>query len=60
MALIHAGLGEHERAIDLLFASCEEPSLNLLFLKVSPVFDSLRSNPRFGDLLHRAKLDAAA
>jgi serine/threonine protein kinase/Flp pilus assembly protein TadD len=57
LALVHAGLGAQDRAIDLLFQACDEPSFNLIFLKVSPVFDTLRSHPRFSALLRRANLE---
>ena len=57
LALVHAGLGAHDRAIDLLYEACDEPSFNLIFLKVSPVFDTLRSHARFSALLRRANLE---
>ena len=57
LALVHAGLGAQDRAIDLLYEACDEPSFNLIFLKVSPVFDALRSHARFSALLRRANLE---
>jgi serine/threonine protein kinase/Flp pilus assembly protein TadD len=59
IALIHAGLGERDRAMELLFDACDEPSFNLTFVKVSPVFDGLRSHARFGELLRRVNLEAS-
>jgi len=56
LALVHAGLGACDRAIDLLGQACTEPTQNLTFLNVSPVFDALRVHPRFRDLLRRANL----
>jgi eukaryotic-like serine/threonine-protein kinase len=56
LALVHAGLGAYDRAIDLLGQACNEPTLNLTFLNVSAVFDALRVHPRFSDLLRRAHL----
>ena len=61
LALVHAGLGDTDRAIDLLLQGCETPSFfSLLFLKVSPLFDSLRTHPLFPELLRRANLEPAA
>ena len=55
-ATIHAGLGEKDQAFALLEKAYQERSEELLFLKVSPKFDSLRSDPRFADLLRRLNL----
>jgi tetratricopeptide (TPR) repeat protein len=59
LALVHAGLGAHDRAIDLLGQACDEPTLTLTLLNVSPVFDALRSHPRFSDLLRRANFEVS-
>ena len=60
LALVHAGLGAHDRAIELLRHACNQPTFNLIFLKVSPLFDNLRGHFRFGDLLRRANLEVSA
>lgn len=55
-ALVHIGLGEKNQAIALLLKAYREHDLGLLSLKVNPRFDSLRSDPRFQDLVHRIGL----
>ncbi len=52
-AIIRLGLGEHERALDLLERAREERSAFLVFLKVEPMFDPLRTDPRFAALERR-------
>jgi DNA-binding winged helix-turn-helix (wHTH) protein/Flp pilus assembly protein TadD len=50
-------LGERERALDLLFEQCRERSDSMIaYLKVDPLYDSLRSHPRFRELLRCANL----
>ena len=56
IALIHAGLGENDLAFEWLDRAFEERSSWLVSLKVEPLFDSLRSDPRFNDLLRRINL----
>jgi DNA-binding winged helix-turn-helix (wHTH) protein/TolB-like protein/lipoprotein NlpI len=56
LAIIHLGLGDKERALELLGQAEQERDDWLLFLKVEPVMDSLRSDPRFQDLLRRVGL----
>jgi DNA-binding winged helix-turn-helix (wHTH) protein/Tfp pilus assembly protein PilF len=46
-ALIHTGLGDLEAAFDGFERAAREGSYVLCFLNVSPVFDPLRSHPRF-------------
>ncbi len=55
-AWIHAALGERDRAFDLLETAYEERAINLLWIKVQPWFDPLRSDARFDDLLRRMNL----
>jgi TolB-like protein/Tfp pilus assembly protein PilF len=53
---IHVGLGENDRAIECLEKSYEEHSHWLIYLHMDPGLDTLRSNPRFRDLLQRIGL----
>ena len=52
------GLGDKDKAFEWLDRSCAERSLGLgdVGMKVNPVWDSLRSDPRFRDLLRRMNL----
>jgi len=43
----YLGLGQKQRALDLLEQAVSERDGLLVFLQVDPVFDSLRSHPRF-------------
>ena len=50
-------LGERDHALDLLFQQCRERSDSMIaYLKVDPLYDSLRSHPRFQELLRCANL----
>jgi eukaryotic-like serine/threonine-protein kinase len=53
---IQIGLGENDRAIEYLEKSYEDQSHWLIYLHIDPSMDSLRSNPRFQDLLKRVGL----
>lgn len=55
-AVIHAGLGDKETAIALLEKAYEEGGGQSYALNVSPMWDSIRSEPRFQDLLRRMGL----
>jgi serine/threonine-protein kinase len=55
-AAIHAGLGEKEMALEQLERAYEERSDALVYLKVEPMFSSLRSLPRFKRLVQRMGL----
>ncbi len=50
-------LGERERALGLLLQQCRERSDFMVpYLRVDPLYDPLRSDPRFGELLRCAHL----
>ena len=55
-ALIFAGLGEKDKAFEWLQKAYEDRSAYLVYLNVEPIWDSLRSDPRFTDLLQRMRL----
>lgn len=55
-AFIYTGLGDKEQALAYLEKAYQERSTWLMWLKVDPRFDSLRSDPRLADLLRRMKL----
>jgi len=53
IAIIHAGLGQRDQALVWLEKGYQERSAWMVWLKVDPRFDALRSDPRFQDLLRR-------
>jgi len=55
-ARIYAGLGDKEQAFTWLEKAYEERSSGLYLLNVDPIWDPLRSDPRFNDLLRRIGL----
>jgi tetratricopeptide (TPR) repeat protein len=55
-ARIYVGLGDKDQAFAWLAKAYEEHATGLYLLKVDPVWDPLRSDPRFNDLLHRVGL----
>jgi TolB-like protein/DNA-binding winged helix-turn-helix (wHTH) protein/Tfp pilus assembly protein PilF len=53
VATVYAGLGDKDKALVWLERTFDEHGWSLVRLKVDPFFDSLRSDPRFQDLLRR-------
>jgi DNA-binding winged helix-turn-helix (wHTH) protein/TolB-like protein/Flp pilus assembly protein TadD len=56
-AVIYAGLGESEAAFRCLEKSLQEKEWWVSSLKVNPLFDPLRSDPRFAELVRRTGLE---
>ena len=56
LAVLYTGLGEKDRAIEQLGKAYEERAAWIINLNVEPLFDPLRSDPRFADLLRRVGL----
>jgi TolB-like protein/DNA-binding winged helix-turn-helix (wHTH) protein/Tfp pilus assembly protein PilF len=55
-AVVHVGLGENEKAMEWLEKAFTDRSNGLVFMKVEPELDNLRSSPRFLALQQRVKL----
>ena len=58
LARIHLGLGEAELALDCLEKGLEERSYWMVFLKTDPLYDPIRSHPRFVHLLNQMSLSS--
>lgn len=56
VAAIYAGLGNRNRAFELLEESYRQHSANLAYIKPDPFWDNLRSDSRYPDLLRRMGL----
>jgi serine/threonine protein kinase/tetratricopeptide (TPR) repeat protein len=56
IAVIQVGLGDKNQGFDWLQKAYEDRSAGLLYLKVDPAFDAIRSDPRFVDLLRKVGL----
>ncbi|HWW76899.1 MAG TPA: hypothetical protein VNZ44_15980, partial [Pyrinomonadaceae bacterium] len=52
-ALVRLGLGEHEGALEHLARAFDERAGFLAYLRVEPMFDPLRADPRFRDFERR-------
>jgi eukaryotic-like serine/threonine-protein kinase len=57
VAIVFSGLGEKEQAMEWLEKAEEARDPWVTGLKVEPMFDPLRSDPRFLELLHRVGLN---
>lgn len=55
-AIIYVGLGDKKQAFEWLEKAYEQHEWILTGVTVDPVFESLRSDPRFQDLVHRVGL----
>jgi TolB-like protein/lipoprotein NlpI len=55
-AAIYVGLGDKDKAFDFLNAAYQERVDRLVYLKVEPMADPLRSDPRFDQLLAKIGL----
>lgn len=55
-ALVYAGLGDKDQAIQWLERSYQDRAYDITYLKVDPFFDNLHSDPRFADLVRRVGL----
>ena len=53
IATIYTGLGMKEQAIQYLIKSFDEGSYYMIHLKVEPLLDPLRADPRFTDVMRR-------
>ncbi len=56
-ALVHNALGEQDKALDYLEKSFAEKDVRMVFLKVEPTWNNLRSEPRFKDLIKRMNFE---
>ena len=56
VALVHIGLGENDRAFEMLEKAYQERSSGLSWLRVDPRLNPLRSDPRFANLMARVGL----
>jgi TolB-like protein/DNA-binding winged helix-turn-helix (wHTH) protein/Tfp pilus assembly protein PilF len=56
LAYVYVGLGDKDQAFVWLEKAYQERSNYIAWLKVNPIVDSLRSDPRFNDLLRRVGL----
>jgi TolB-like protein/DNA-binding winged helix-turn-helix (wHTH) protein/Tfp pilus assembly protein PilF len=57
LLLAYLGTGEKDRALELLERAYSDHSNVIAQIKVDPMYDPIRSDPRFKDLLRRAGLD---
>ena len=55
-AWVHLGLGEIDKALDRMERACDEGNPHVLFFRVAPAWDPLRSEARYWQLLERLNL----
>jgi tetratricopeptide (TPR) repeat protein len=56
LAIVYSGLGEKEKAINYLYDAYEKRESSLIYLKIFPLFDPLRDEIRFKELLKKIGL----
>lgn len=58
-ALVHLGLGDHQKALDYLESSAKHRHLQVCAIKVHPAYDALRGEPRFQNLIAKIGFNEA-
>ena len=53
LAIVYTGLNEKDRAVDYLNKAYESRHPGLVLIRVDPIFDDLRSDERFKQLIAR-------
>lgn len=56
IAEIYAALGDRDKTFEWLEEGYNERAVGMLFLRIDPVWDTFRTDPRFKDLLQRVGL----
>ena len=56
-AFVYIGLGDNDNAISWLEKAYEERYSELIWLNINPIYEPLRSDPRFIDLLKKMNLE---
>jgi serine/threonine-protein kinase len=56
IGLVYAAMGEKDKAFEWLEKGYEDRAWWMLFMKIDPRFDKLRSDPRFDNLMRRVGL----
>jgi TolB-like protein/DNA-binding winged helix-turn-helix (wHTH) protein/Tfp pilus assembly protein PilF len=56
VAIVYAGLGQKDQALDWLEKAYSDHSNAIVFLKVDPQMDTLRASPRFHELQRKLRL----
>jgi hypothetical protein len=57
ISMIHAGLGNDEKALDWLEKSCDDHEFAMVLLHVEHWMDDLRSNPQFKSIMRKVGLE---
>jgi hypothetical protein len=57
LLVAYSGTGQKDRVLDLLQQAYSEHSDAVVQIKVDPMYDPVRSDPRFKDLLRRIGLE---
>ncbi len=58
IAQIYGNLGDRDKAFSWLEKGIEDGARGVLFLKINPLYDSMRDDPRFAEILERLNLAA--
>lgn len=58
VALVYLGIGDADRTFEWLERAVEERSYRIIYVGIEPIFDPVRHDPRFAELLERAGLPA--
>jgi TolB-like protein len=56
LAVLHLGLGDPDAAVDWLHKACDARAAGVHWLNVEPIWDTLRSDHRFTEVLKRLRL----
>jgi hypothetical protein len=56
LLVAYSGTGQKERVLELLRRAYSEHSNVVMQIKVDPIYDPMRSDPRFEDLLRHVGL----